>query len=269
MKCLNIVVFYNNGNEVKKYIKEVLGGASNELVKIIIVKNLDTYNELNKIIEELNEEGILNLEVVDYGENVGYLNAFLKTIKNINLNSFKYYILSNTDIHYCTDNFFGELLNGQYAEDVGCIAPSVYSTKTKSYSNPHYLNRIPREKIIRNIRIFSYPTIAQAYLRGAEKVWSIKKKIEQESGYVYSPHGCYMIFTKEFVKRIQGYEYGVKMYSEESCVGELLIRSDLKCFYDSSLKLMHDESTVTGKINYRKRFKYWASSLEYILNEFY
>ena len=68
---------------------------------------------------------------------------------------------------------------------------------------------------------------------------------------------------------IVGYEYGVKMYSEESAIGELLIRNGMKCFYDASIGVIHQESTVTGNIDYKKRFNAWRDSLQYILSEFY
>ena len=72
-----------------------------------------------------------------------------------------------------------------------------------------------------------------------------------------------------FIKKICGYEYGVKMYSEESAIGELLIKNNMKCYYEDSLSVIHQESTVTGKINYKKRFNSWRESLEYIIKEFY
>ena len=43
----------------------------------------------------------------------------------------------------------------------------------------------------------------------------------------------------------------------------------MKCFYDDSIAVIHQESSVTGKINYKNRFAAWRESLEYILKEFY
>ena len=63
--------------------------------------------------------------------------------------------------------------------------------------------------------------------------------------------------------------YGVKMYSEESAVGELLRHNQMRCYYDDTISVIHQESSVTGKINQAKRFAAWRESLEYILKAFY
>ena len=78
-----------------------------------------------------------------------------------------------------------------------------------------------------------------------------------------------MIFSKSFVSLIRSYRYKALLYSEESCVGELLLRNGLKCYYDSSLEVIHHESIVTGKIDYKKRFALWRESIRVILEEFY
>ena len=267
MKCLNTIIYYDNPEEVKSYISEVNAIADNS-VDIILIVNSNNKKELNKLIEELKYNNITVLDVIDYKENVGYLNALLKTILKINVDSYDYFILSNTDIHY-DKNFFYRLSHKKYSKDIGCIAPCVFASRSNSYSNPHYLFRIPRKKLERLAILFGFPLLGKIYLKFAEIKAHNKKNKKQASCYVYSPHGCYMIFTKSFIKKIKGYVYGVKMYSEESAIGELLLRNGYKCYYDSNIKVVHQESTVTGKVNYKNRFQLWKTSLEYILNEFY
>lgn len=267
-KCLNIIVYYDNDEEVKKYIYQVASFAMGK-VDIALVINKDEKKLASKLIAEIKEKLSISVNVYNYGENVGYLNAMLKIVASRDVDEYSYLILSNTDIIYNDNKFFEILLHEEYESKIGCIAPNVFSAKTNSYSNPHYKERISCKKIKRNIKIFTYPRLAKVYLELANlKAKKIRKK-EEESCYVYSPHGCYMIFTNSFISKISGYIYGVKLYSEESCIGELLRKSNMKCFYDSRLKLVHDESAVTGKINYKKRFMLWKESLEYILDEFY
>jgi hypothetical protein len=78
-----------------------------------------------------------------------------------------------------------------------------------------------------------------------------------------------MIFTKKFISLISDYTYGALLYSEESCIGELLIKNGMKCYYDNALEVTHHESTVTGSIDYKKRFDLWRKSIKVILDEFY
>jgi len=268
MKCLNIIVFYDNYEEVKNYIEDVLCiGDGN--VDIAIVNNKDSRNQATRLTSELPAWYINKITIYNYGKNIGYLNSLLKTIQKINLDDYKYIILSNTDIIYNTKDFFIKLLQNEYVDDIGCIAPSVYNPNKAAYSNPHYMTRIPISKLQFLTVVFYFPRIARLYLRLSglkNKNFKVEKK---DSCYVYSPHGCYMIFTKGFIDRIKGFEYGVILYSEESCVGELLIRNNLKCYYDNSIEVIHNESSVTGKMNYKKRFYEWRKSLLYIIKEFY
>lgn len=268
MKCLNIIIFYENRKEVENYILEVESIAG-EMVDIVLVVNSDIDRQVENMTMELRKKGIDCFRVINFGDNIGYLNAMLKTIKQVNIDPYDYVILSNTDIHYDKKDFFQKLAEKRYPKYVGCIAPCVFATQSNSYANPHYLKRISKGKLERIACIFKYPLLGKWYLRLAELKARIARTGMMKSCFVYSPHGCYMIFTKVFIEKIVGYEYGVKMYSEESAIGELLQRSKLRCFYDDSISVIHRESSVTGKLDYRRRFAAWRESLEYILKEFY
>lgn len=268
MKILNVIVFYNNKEEVKQYIEDSILIA-NGLLDIAVVVNSDKNNQIDTLLTELDDKTKECIKVYNFNENVGYLNALLKVIQKININDYLYIILSNTDILYSSSNFFTELSQKNYDKHIGCIAPSVFATKSQSYSNPHYINRIPKKSFKKLYLIFKYPHLGMYYLKLAELKAYKKRKIKKQSCMIYSPHGCYMIFTQQFIQKIEGYEYGVKMYSEESCIGELLKRYGYSCKYDSELEIVHQESSVTGKINYKKRFELWRESIKYILDTFY
>ncbi len=268
MKCLNIIVFYDNFDEIVLYINEIVNMKSNN-IDVVVVVNKDSKNQVKQVREVFEEDFRNRIRIIDFGENVGYLNALLYTIKKIEYKTYRYIILSNTDIHYNCNDFFDLLLKTEYNSRIGCIAPSVYASKAKSYSNPHYVTRIKKEKLIRLNHIFAHPILARFYLCLVKLKSSVKKKDEQDSRFVYSPHGCYMIFTNDFINDIYGCQYGVKLYSEESYIGEMLIKYGKKCFYDANLKVTHQESAVTGKLNYKNRFFEWRRSIDYILNTFY
>lgn len=268
MKILNAIVFYNNYFEVKNYIDEVQK-ISEGIVDIIVVVNSDPEGKIEELKRDIKPIKKMDVSIINYGENVGYLNTLLKPVKDINLELYDYYILSNTDINYPDPDFFEKLSHNEYQDDIGCIAPDVYNPTRRIHSNPHYKERIPREQIERLIKIFRYPTLGKWYLKLSGLKNKNKKLDKKESCYVYSPHGCYMIFSRKFIEAIKDYTYGVTLYSEESAIGELLCRYHFKCYYDDSIFVIHEASTVTGKINYKKRFSAWRESLEYILKEFY
>ncbi len=268
MKCLNVIVFYNNRNEVFDYIKETMSN-SNGYVDFALVVNSDISSEHEAMIRDLINIGINNVRVFDFGKNVGYLNSLLEVILLVDINDYDYFVLSNTDIRYQTESFYKDLSEKQYDKRIGCIAPSVYATKSGSYSNPHYLNRVSFNKLKRLRFIYKHPNIGRFYSLLAFLKANKVKGEKKDSCYVYSPHGCFMIFTKSFISEVIGYKYGVKLYSEESCVGELLILYEYKCYYDCSLEVIHQESTVTGKIDYKMKYKLWYESIAYIIDTFY
>lgn len=268
MKILNIIVFYENREEIEKYIADIFD-ISNGNVDIAVIVNRDINNNVENLKEYIKRKSIENIFFFEYGMNVGYLNAMLKTIQLIDLSKYKYFILSNTDIKYPRPDFFNLLLERNYNPDVGCIAPSVFSTHTKSYSNPFYINRISKKKLQTLVKTYSHPRIGQFYVFLSHIKSSLKKSFKQNSCYVYIPHGSYMIFTRDFIELIRGYEYGTRLYCEESCIGELLIKNKLKCFYDAGIEVNHEESTITSKINYKEKFSLHKESLNYIIREFY
>lgn len=264
-KILNVIVFYDNYDEIYSYLEQI-NNISNNIVDIALVVNRDTFNKIDMLKSEYNSR--IKLFIYDFDENVGYLNAYLKVINIIDTTKYKFTILSNTDIIYSHD-FYNKLINKSYDEDIGCIAPSIFSTKTNSFSNPHYVKRIKKNKLRLLTFIYSSVILSNLYMKLSYKKASTKKNCEIESCYVYSPHGSFMIYSNKFTNYLKGDIYGVKMYSEESYIGEKLRLNNLRCFYDSSLKLTHNESSVTSTLENKQRFTYIKESLIYIMKTFY
>ena len=265
-KILNIIVFYNNYDEVLNYITSV--NKLSKSVDIMLVINSDKSNNSHALLDYVTKNLDTKVFLKDYGENIGYLNALLYGIRDISLDSYKYVILSNTDILYRQIDFFEKLLSNDYDSMIGCIAPSVYCENTKSYANPHYIEKVPKSKIVRNRFIFSHPFLTSIFL----KLSSLRTKKKQEkkpSQFVYCPHGSYMIFSNAFAKSIRDYHHQIKLYNEEGCIGGLLEKKSYKCFYDKSIEVVHLESQTTGKINQKLRYKLWKESFDYLLKEFY
>ena len=265
-KCLNVIVFYNNYDEVCRYINSV-NEIAQDVVDILVVVNSDINHDVNNLKKKV--DTLTNVMIIDYHKNIGYLNAFLDTIKTIDIEEYKYFILSNTDIEYQQKNFFQLLFKKEFLPNIGCIAPSIYVPSSNSYSNPHYIDRVSKNHYKKLLILFSRPLLARGYLKLATIKSRWRKSVKQPSRYVYAPHGAFMIFSKKFVNQISGSRYGTLMYSEEAYIGELLLKNDMECYYWKEIEVVHLCSTVTGKINYKKRFGMWKESIEYILTQFY
>ena len=264
-KCLNIIILYDNYDEVKKYISDAYQH-SNGLVDFILVINKDTQKKANQLLKEFPH---ISLCIKDYHENIGYLNALLYSLDEISIFNYKYIILSNTDITYETSNFYEQLINKEYDENIGCIAPDVYSTLTNSHSNPHYKDRLSKKRLQRSAYIFSHPVLVPIYMKLSEVKAKKNKEKKMDSCYVYCAHGCFMILTSKFASKLKGKRYAVKMYCEEGWIAGNLRNNGMKCFYDSSLIISHNEHTTTDKLGRRRQAKLFSEALKNEINEFY
>lgn len=264
---MNVIVFYDNLKEVLDYFRSATSTAGSQEADFVIVVNKNSCE-----LDLAREFAFLNLKdrlyILYPSRNVGYINALFFAITSIK-KSYLFYILCNTDISYQQHDFFSSLLFKCFPADVGCVAPSVSSPNGDIFSNPHYIARISKFKMMRNAAVFSMPEISRIFIFFSRKKAVKTKSIKRPSQYVYSPHGCYMIFCSEFAKLLANEFYPPILYSEESFVGELLRIHGFKCYYDSSLQVIHYENAVTKTISTRNRLRFLSSSLLYIVHRFY
>lgn len=268
-RCLNIVVYYDNSKEVVEYIKQADTSSTYYETDYIVSINKGGKEELTELLNYIAPEIKGHIGIIDPHGNIGYLNAMLFSISQLDLSDYKFIILSNTDISFKSSRFYDDLLKKEYPKYIGCIAPSVTTEKEDCYSNPHYVERISKEKLNRLCRIFSNRALMLFYSELSKAKSRAVKGIKQPSQFVYSPHGCFMIFSNDFAKKLLQEVYPPILYSEESFIGEMLIRNDLRCYYDSSLEVVHFENTTTRKLPSKEKCKFLTNSLKYIVSRFY
>lgn len=64
-------------------------------------------------------------------------------------------------------------------------------------------------------------------------------------------------------------EFEALMYSEELYVAEILRLYNKKCFYDSSIEILHESETSTGNLNFKNKLNYKLESMKFIREKFY
>lgn len=270
-RILNIVINYSNEEEVIKYAKELtLQSIVDELVLIIVI-NKSTDEGLMYLASELEFVSISSVIFNPY-KNLGYLSgAFygFREFQDNYDNIVEMVIVSNTDILIADNLFMEKLLSKSYSSDVKAISPSVFQTSTKSYENPHYLEKISKTKLDFLIWIFSNPFLSFLYLQISHAKSRFVKTRKPKSSMIYQGHGCFFILKREFMEYISFDNYPGFMYSEESYISELLLEKDYKWFYDSDLEVKHIESTVTSLLSMSQKSKYYRESLSFIRDNFY
>ena len=267
IKIVNIVVCYNNENEVSNYAKELSkqGIASN--IVLVVVVNLES-----NIGNELLKNNLNNIEltsmIIRPKYNLGYMNGLLYGYRQYTEMTGivpKWVIMSNTDIHYRSSASLDNLLTHEYGDEIACIAPSIYLPSRKTYLNPQYITRINQKKIDRIIKVFESRYLSRLYKLMYELKDAIFKQREvTTTQYVYSAHGCYFILSGTFAETIKELEHPALMYNEEIFIAENIYNSEKKCLYDPSLKVVHTGATVIGKIGHERRSQHLLDSIKAI-----
>ncbi len=270
IKLLNIVLLYSNEEEVIEYAKKLCSQSISDNISLIIV-----INKAGDMTEENFKDSFKEIGIKTYfynpGRNLGYLNGLIYGYNQyVKMHeSPEWIVMSNTDISFSDNSFFEKFCNKKYNDDIWLIGPSIYSLENKSYDNPQYKQRHTLKSLNKRIFIFKNPLLSYYYLKMANIKAKFKKKEKQESQYSYSVHGSFFFVNLNFMEVLKTKEYGPLMYSEEAYLAEIVRLNNKKCYYESDIEVIHTASTVTGKLEIKKRARYIQESLEYIKKEFY
>ena len=268
---VNIVICYSNENEVIAYANALSEQTvANNITLVIVINrkgNYDFYKFKNKLDE-------INLEILVYNpnENLGYMNGLIygyKLYSDKNENVPIWVVMCNTDIEFTDTKFFESFSKNSYDDEIWCVAPSIYSPSKRSYENPQYINRYTIHDLNRRINIFKRPNLAYIYIKLAKIKAIFLKKSKKKSQHVYSAHGCFFIIRGAYAEILKYKKYKALMYSEEAFIAENILVCGKKCYYDSSIEVFHNESSVTGKLDNNKKAEYLADSLIAIRDEFF
>ena len=270
-EILVLAINYSNENEVIAYAKMLSQQTIASKIGLIITNNRCSDDKETYLVEQLQ---LLDIDVFYYNphDNLGYLSGcfygYNKYIESTNETP-QWVFISNTDIMIDDEKFFEKMLNNSYDENTWCIAPSVYSPTNNSYDNPHYKQRHKLTKIKLIIWIYQRPLLAFIHVLLAKVGYKVIRRAEEPSQFVYSVHGCFFGLRNIFIHQISESAYQGFLYSEEAYIAELLRLKGKQTYYDSSLKIIHNENSVTGMLNIKKKAQYIASSMIYIKDTFF
>lgn len=270
-KGLIIIINYANEKEVIDYAHMLEKQSVYDKLNLVIVNNKSSDSCSVSLIDEVKKFKVPT-KLYDPKDNLGYLNGALYGYREyIKSGDTKpdWIVISNTDITISDNQFFVKLLSTEYSEDIWCIAPSIFSTSTNSYQNPSYTERCSLRKVNRLIFINRYPLLSYVYSLLANYKAKFTKKVKKESQYVYCAQGSFFVLKHEFAEQIKNNNYEGFFYSEEMYIAEHLRMSNMKCFYDHRIELLHHENSVTGLLNMKNRAKYYYHSLTYMRDNFY
>lgn len=267
---LNIVICYNNIDEVCMYIRNTRQLLYGNLIRFVVVVNA-IQPEKKKVLDEINLSDYIDIYISE--KNLGYMNGFIygfeQYCREQHSLTVDWIILSNTDITYPDNLFLDYFLNQDYDRDVWCVGPSIYVDRTHSYSNPSSIERRSLKKIDQLIGILANPITGSIYMQLSKMKHMLIKRKKTMSRNVYEVHGCYFFLRREFVELMMRNRYRAFLYSEEAYIAELAYINNKHVFYDANFEVHHNEHSVTKKINYSQRAKLISESLKIIREDFY
>ncbi|WP_457749108.1 glycosyltransferase family 2 protein [Sulfurimonas sp.] len=271
MKSLAIVILnFNTPHETIGLINDIKKQVWSSKVKIYIVDNASSDDSL-EIFARLKTER--NIEIIASKSNRGYAKGNNLGIQKAREDGFEWVVVSNSDIKFAEEPEFLEKIGRIYEQDknIAVIAPNVVNPQGVS-QNPFRKERFTAKELMK-MKIF--------YLTGLYKIYYFlriyiffdfitflaRKKSEavqnithhkSKSGYIYAPHGSFLIFTPTFFKYFSGFDEGTFLYCEEFILAEMLRSKGLGCWYEASLRVAHQESKATEKIvrTYKEKVKF-------------
>lgn len=267
---INIVICYNNANEVKEYAKELNKQNNIEDFALIIVINEGTNNDIS-ILNTIEQEIIFKVIIINAKKNLGYMKGMLYGYK-IYRKKYgipQYIIMGNTDIEIPDMDFLYKLKNTKYEKDIWCIGPSIFTKFTNNYDNPVAFERRSKREINNLMCRFGMPVFNSCYVGLSSIKAFLIKKNKLQSQYVYEVHGCFFIIRSECADKMLKRPFKPLMYSEETYVAEIVYGNQKKEYYDSNLEIIHKEHTTTALLGNKKIAKYLYESMRFIRNEFY
>lgn len=270
-KIVFVILHYYTIRDTIKCVDSIKDKIGTKNYEIVIVDNHSpnkTGEKLNKLYEKDEQiHVIVNMENLGFakGNNIGYIYA-----KN-ELNA-DYIVLLNNDTVLLQENFF-ELIIQEYTESkFAVLGPQILLPNNKI--NP-ILKEIPSIEIVnkqlRNIKfdyIINYLFLNKLYKKSRQiaKNILIKLKLKKKSQGIKDEdvnkkyenivlHGCFLIFSKEYINLFDGLDDRTFLYREEELLAIRLKKHNLKSVYSPNLQILHNEDSSTNAITKSNRKK--------------
>ena len=265
MKKISIYcVNYNSYEYLAAFIKSVDAAASKvggEAVVTVFVAD-NTEDNIRPIDAN---ENVATVKVFAYNKNLGYFGAVKRMMCEAPPVDSDFVIISNVDV-VMDEDVLVKLCGLRLRDDVGWIAPQIYSTSENRDRNPKIVNRYSLRKLRLLRLLFKYPLLNMLYKATLYK----RKKLQTHvAGEIYGGHGSFIILTKEYYKRCGCIDYPVFLFGEEIYLAEQCLRSKLKVVYEPEVRIVDSDHASTGKMPSRFYCKCNAEALGYIIRTFY
>lgn len=238
---------------------------------IIIVDNGSKNDSFSKLEDKY--KGFDSIYLLRNEQNLGFAKGnnigFKYAKENLKPN---FIVMINSDIVMTDNQFEKKLLDAYKQYNFSVAGPNVVlpngTTLNPVMSNLITINDVGMaikglNKQIKMCELGIEPLNA-AIMRIARKfknskfVWDKNCVLNKEKGLQL--HGCFLIFSKEYIERFDGIYEKTFLYGEETLLRLRCIRADMSMYFIKNINALHNESKtekfIGGKINERHLRRY-------------
>lgn len=261
--CVN----YASYTELHSYllsIEQAAAAAVNQIkVHVYISDNTETQ------IEAIETKCYITISVRVFPlhKNLGYLGAIQHMMHVTDVMAYDYIAISNVDLIVAEDAF-KILSNLQIDNNIGWIAPKLFSSKLNYDRNPAVMSRYTSKQLSMLRFMFQHPYINYIYKHTFYKRKKIRKPYKNGTR-IYAGHGSFMLLSKEYFKRCGIPEYKTFLFCEELYIAEKCRQNNLLVVYFPEISLYDIEHVSVSKLHKPSYYQYNSESLSFILKTFY
>jgi GT2 family glycosyltransferase len=267
MKTILILcVNYNSYHELNSYLKSIDEAAQcvNDCVVKVLVADTTTDN-IQLISTAFN---YISVEVAVCHENLGYIGGIRRLITSYAPISCDYTIVSNVDVILPSD-FFVRLLAFPLTEEVGWIAPAIYSESESKDRNPKLVSRPSKRHLQLAKQLYIHPWIYNLYVTFVYNKRKSENSVANSSQTIYGGHGSFMIFTDFQVVAEAVSQYKAFLFCEENLFAEELQLRHKTVQYIPEISVNDLDHASTSKLRGTTYCRWNRAALSFILNRYY
>ena len=267
-----VILHYMAANDTVECVESVMAHNDTDRIHIIVVDNASPDGSGEKLRQRYENEKCVT--VICNEKNLGFANGnnvgFRYAKENFDC---RYIVLSNNDIIIFQDEMLRRL-DEEYEKSRFAVWGPMVLTKDGRYgSSPSRMKPLTKAEAEDFLRDYeNFLKFQNMHLRWLYIIY--RKKILKRGRrpklcdhyrkyYDVSIHGCFMVFSREYIDRFDGLCDKTFMYGEEDILYQSLINNKLKSVYDPSYAIYHKEdvSTDTAQKSGRKKREFYYKNL--------
>ncbi len=253
-----VILHYMNFNDTLEFVDSIYQRLDTDNYKIIIVDNassnhsgakLKTYYSDHKKVDVLLSKTNTGFA---RGNNIGF--KYAKNKYNPD-----YIVLSNSDILLLDDSFYEKTRHAYETTHFAAMGPMILTADGSCCSNPLRTQPMSREYAktfykSQKLRLFclehhlltAYQIIASIAKR-KRKPETVKKNFLNVTENIVL-HGCFLIFSKQYINTFDGLDPRTFLYMEEDILSLHLQHAHMKSLYNPTLIVYHKEQGSTDTV---------------------